>query len=119
LFEYFGQLEGTVPHSALFGLAHSVTDSVSPQNKRSHRLNVNAYILQEQLHVDWIYSTEHYQADTIQKLAAANVHFLETIIDHCLSADAGGFTPSDFPLADLNEDQLNQLTNILDAIDSE
>ena len=118
LFKYFGQLEGTVPHSALFGLAQPVTDSFGPQNKRSHRLNVNAYILHEQLHVDWVYSTEHYQADTIQKLAAAYVRFLEAIIDHCLSADAGSFTPSDFPLADLNEDKLSQLTNIIDAIDS-
>jgi len=119
LFNYLGQLERMVPHSTLFGLAQHLTGSFGPQNKRSHRLNVNAYILQAQLQVDWVYSTDHYQADTIQKLAAAYIRALEAIIDHCLSTDAGSFTPSDFPLADLNEDKLSQLANILDAIDSD
>jgi microcystin synthetase protein McyA len=39
------------------------------------------------------------------------------LIDHCLSPEAGGFTPSDFPLADLDQQQLDQLANILDALE--
>ena len=118
LFNYLGQLESMVPYSTLFGLAQHLTGSFGPRNKRSHRLNVNAYIFQKQLHVDWVYSPDHYHADTIQKLATAYIRFIEAIIDHCVSAGAGSFTPSDFPLADLNEEELSRLGNIIDAIDS-
>ena len=69
--------------------------------------------------MDWVYSTEQYQADTVQNLADAYVRFLEGIVDHCASTEAGGYTPSDFPLADLNEDKLSKLSNILEAIDSD
>ena len=119
LFNYLGQLERMVPQSSLFKLAQPLIASFGPQNKRSHRFNVNAYILHEHLHVDWVYSTEHYQADTVQNLADAYVRFLEAIIDHCVNAEAGGYTPSDFPLADLNEDKLGKLADVIDAIDSD
>jgi non-ribosomal peptide synthase protein (TIGR01720 family) len=69
--------------------------------------------------VRWVYSADHYQAETIQELAAGYIRSLAAIIDHCVSADAGGFTPSDFPLADLNEDKLSKLADILEAIDSD
>ena len=119
LFNYLGQLERIVPQSTSINLDQPLTGSFGPRNKRSHRFNVNAYILQAQFHVDWVYSSEHYQADTIQKLAAAYVRFLEAIIDDCMSADAGGFTPSDFPLADLDEKKLTQLADVIKAIDSD
>jgi amino acid adenylation domain-containing protein/non-ribosomal peptide synthase protein (TIGR01720 family) len=119
LFNYLGQLERMVPQSSLFQLAQPLIGSFGNQNKRSHRFNVNTYILNEQLHVDWVYSTEQYHANTVQNLADAYVRSVETIVDHCASAEAGGYTPSDFPLADLNEDKLSKLANVLEAIDSE
>jgi non-ribosomal peptide synthase protein (TIGR01720 family) len=119
LFNYLGQLERMLPNSSLFGLAQHLTGSFGAGNKRSHRLNVNAYVLKKQLHVHWVYSTDHYQAETIQELAAAYIRFLQAIIDHCLSAEAGGFTPSDFPLADLDEKKLRRLADVIKAIDSE
>ena len=119
LFNYLGQLERMIPPSTLFGLSQRLTDSISPRNKRSHRLNINAYVSMDQLHVEWVYSTELYQADTIRKLAAAYTHHIEAIVDHCLKSDEGSFTPSDFPLAGLNDDKLRQLADIIDAIDSE
>jgi non-ribosomal peptide synthase protein (TIGR01720 family) len=119
LFNYLGQLERMVPQSSLFQLAQPLTGSFGTQNKRSHRFNVNTYILSEQLHVDWVYSTEQYHAETVQNLADAYARFLESIIEHCASTEAGGYTPSDFPLADLNEDKLSKLADVIKTIDSE
>ena len=73
LFNYLGQLERMVPQSSLFQLAQPLIGSFGNQNKRSHRFNVNTYILNEQLHVDWVYSTEQYHANTVQNLADAYV----------------------------------------------
>jgi hypothetical protein len=39
---------------------------------------------------------------------------LRALIAHCLSPDAGGYTPSDFPLANLAQEQLNNLLTGLD-----
>jgi non-ribosomal peptide synthase protein (TIGR01720 family) len=119
LFNYLGQQERLVPQSTLFSLGQQLTGSFGPQNKRSHRFNVNAYIFREQLHIDWVYSTEQYHAETVQNLAGAYARFLESIVEHCASTEAGGYTPSDFPLADLNEDKLSKLADVIEALDSE
>jgi hypothetical protein len=34
---------------------------------------------------------------------------LRDIVRHCSEAGAGGFTPSDFPAAELNQEELDQL----------
>ena len=41
----------------------------SPASRRSHPLIVNAYVAQGQLHVDWAYSRELHEDDTITALA--------------------------------------------------
>ncbi len=38
---------------------------------------------------------------------------LESLINHCLSVE-GGYTPSDFPDADLNQVELDELLSELD-----
>ena len=37
------------------------------------------------------------------------VRSLEDIIDHCLSPEAGGYTPSDFPEVGLSKEALDEL----------
>ena len=34
---------------------------------------------------------------------------LRALIAHCQAPEAGGFTPSDFPLAQLSQDELDEL----------
>ncbi len=34
---------------------------------------------------------------------------LESLIEHCRSAETGGYTPSDFPLAGLDQSELDKL----------
>jgi hypothetical protein len=39
---------------------------------------------------------------------------LQALIAHCQSPEAGGFTPSDFPLARLEAQTLNKLSALLE-----
>ena len=62
-----------------------------------------------QLHVEWTYGGQVYNRATIERLAHGFMGKLRALIDHCLSPDAGGYTPSDFPEAGLNQDDLDRL----------
>ncbi|KAF1021514.1 MAG: Linear gramicidin synthase subunit B [Pseudomonas sp.] len=57
----------------------------------------------------WTFSRERHDAHTIGELAEAYLAELQGLIAHCLSDDAGGLTPSDFPLARLDQAQLDAL----------
>ena len=46
----------------------------------------------------WTFSAERFQPQTITELADAYLGELQSLIEHCLRDDAGGLTPSDFPL---------------------
>jgi hypothetical protein len=40
-------------------------------------------------------------------MADAHISTLQSLIAHCLGEDVGGFTPSDFPVAGLGQDELD------------
>lgn len=57
----------------------------------------------------WTFSAERYQPAAIEALAQDYLSQLQALIAHCLSDGSGGLTPSDFPLADLDQAQLDAL----------
>ncbi len=57
----------------------------------------------------WTFSAERFDGQTINELADAYLGELSSLIEHCLRDDAGGLTPSDFPLANLSQTQLDAL----------
>jgi len=116
LFNYLGQLDSILPSATVFRLRHAPTGWHGARNPRSHVLEINTWIIGGRLQVSWTYSKNLHRLETIQHLATQYVATLEMLIDHCLSPEAGGFTPSDFPLAGLDQQQLDQLANILDAL---
>ena len=64
-------------------------------------------ITNEQLQIDWGYSTNIHQHETIEKIAQEFVDTLRKIITHCLAPENGGYTPTDFPLVKLNQLELD------------
>ncbi|HET6762942.1 MAG TPA: amino acid adenylation domain-containing protein, partial [Longimicrobiaceae bacterium] len=85
----------------------------SPRATRSHLLAVDAVVIGGRLHVTWTYPTEMYDAATIQALADGFVQALRDLIAHCRDPQAGGFTPSDFAMAGLDQAALDALLSQL------
>ena len=54
--------------------------------------------------LNWEYSVNIHRRTTIEQLAENYMQALRAIIIHCQSPEAGGHTPSDFPLANLNNE---------------
>ena len=63
------------------------------------------------------FSPRQLSLSTVQALAEAFQGRLLALIDHCLSADAGGKTASDFDLVDLSTDQFDRLAGMLGKLD--
>ena len=87
--------------------------SRSPLNHRNHQLEVNAFVADGSLTIRWQYGASMFTDTTIEQLASSMRADLESLIDHCLSKGAGGYTPSDFPDIDLDQDDLDQLLDSL------
>jgi non-ribosomal peptide synthase protein (TIGR01720 family) len=56
-----------------------------------------------------MYSDQVHRRETIERLAHSYLESLRAIIAHCQSPEGRGFTPSDFPLVDLNQQALDKI----------
>jgi amino acid adenylation domain-containing protein/non-ribosomal peptide synthase protein (TIGR01720 family) len=86
-----------------------------PQGRgpRKYLLEINGGIVGEQLRFAVTFSKNLYDRQTVERLAAELTQVLRALIEHCLSPEAGGFTPSDFPAANLDQAQLDALLSRL------
>src|ERR1043165_8915983 len=80
-----------------------------PDSPREHLLEINGSVMRGSLQFDWNYSANVHTAATIERIANNFVAVLREVISHCLSPDAGGFTLSDFPDAELDQSELDEL----------
>jgi len=105
-FNYLGQLDqGRSPSS--WTLAHSGSDR-SPLGSRRYLLEIDGFILEGKLQFEWTYSEKVHQRATVERLAQEFIEALRSLITHCQSPEAEGYTPSDFPAARLNANQLDR-----------
>ena len=118
-FNYLGQMDRVLSEDTIFGVA---SESSGPYRgafgRRMYLLEINSMIAAGRLQVSFGYSTRVHHEETIAGLAAAYVQSLRAIIQHCTSEEAGGYTPSDFPLAQLDSDKLEKLSLLLKNIDN-
>jgi amino acid adenylation domain-containing protein/non-ribosomal peptide synthase protein (TIGR01720 family) len=89
----------------------------SPRNGRPYLLSINSYIVDGQLVAKWTYGSAIHRQATIEQLAHRFIEALRAIIVHCQSPGVGGYTPSDFPLANLDEQGLSKLAGVLEQVD--
>jgi non-ribosomal peptide synthase protein (TIGR01720 family) len=113
-FNYFEQLDLGSSEQLLFQLdpANSIEVVRNPQGNRTHLLEISAYLVSGQLQVEWIYSENLHQQETIERLAKALMQALLSLIDHCQSPEVGGYTPSDFSLTKLDQSTLDAVLQV-------
>lgn len=113
-FNYLGQFTSHQIGEMGWKLSQESSGSIhSPLGQRSHLIAIHGIVVDGQLDMEWQYSENFHHQTTIKNLAAAYRDSLESLINHCLSAE-GGYTPSDFPDADLNQEELDELLSELD-----
>jgi non-ribosomal peptide synthase protein (TIGR01720 family) len=109
-FNYLGQFDQTLTVDSVLGIAReSAGQARSGRACRAQLLEVNGIVSRGVLTMQWNYSERVHRAATIEQLASDYMDTLRAFIGHCLSPAAGGFTASDFPEAELNQDELEAL----------
>ncbi len=78
-------------------------------NRRDHLLDVTAAVAGGRLSVSWTFSRAAHDEATVRQLADWHIEALQALIAHCRSPEAGAYTPSDFPLAELDQKQLDKV----------
>ena len=81
----------------------------SPQGRRRQQLDVVVVVLEDRLEVSWLSSRALHREKTLKALSTTFRSRLEALVEHCTAPGTGGVTPSDFPLAALDQPALDRL----------
>ncbi|AEY93394.1 NRPS protein [Streptomyces hygroscopicus subsp. jinggangensis 5008] len=107
-FTYHGQWEA--PAGGDFAPVADVPGrDMDPGAPLDHLLDVSALVADGELEITWHYSDQVHRADTVRRLADGMVRALAAVAEHCARPGAGGRTPSDFPLARLDQAGVDRL----------
>lgn len=98
--------------SKIFGKGKFMSEGVrSPASERNHFLEINAFIEEGRLNLYFSFSEKIHRPETVQKLVGYFEYALRELIEHCSSREVSEYTPSDFPEADLSQDDFDTLLN--------
>ncbi|MGH3611415.1 MAG: amino acid adenylation domain-containing protein, partial [Pseudonocardia sp.] len=109
-FNYLGQFDRPATGDGLYHQMHGGMDSdADPESIRTHLLEIVGRVEHKCLELTWYYSQELHEDVTVARLAEAMVQALHEVVEHCSGPGAGGRTPSDFPLAHLDQSAVDAL----------
>ena len=112
-FNYLGQFDQVKSQNGWKFASESTGANQSSKQTRDHLLDINALVIEGELQINWTYSSNVHTQATVENLAQNYIQTIRSIIKHCQSQDAFGYTPSDFPDAQLNQLELEELLEIL------
>ncbi|HEX8275247.1 MAG TPA: amino acid adenylation domain-containing protein [Longimicrobiaceae bacterium] len=109
-FNYLGQIDGTFSDEGAFRMAEEPTGRFrSPLGERWFLLDLMALVEGGELILRMGYSTARHRRETVLGVLEDVAAELRALLAHCARPDAGGYTPSDFPLARLGQAELDEL----------
>ncbi|WP_437325952.1 non-ribosomal peptide synthase/polyketide synthase [Sorangium sp. So ce381] len=114
-FNYLGQWDQVVGAGARFSLAaESPGAQHDPRSPLAYEIEIDAAVYDGRLEATFRYSAARHREETIAAVSALWRDALRELIAHCLSPDAGGYTPSDFTDVALAADELDSILEALD-----
>ena len=111
-FNYLGQFDNMLAKDSMFELSkNKVGYTHNLEAMRSHIIEIDCMIVNGRLVIDWKYSTNIHKDESIDLIAKNFINNLKEVIYHCASIEKTRFTPSDFPLIKINQEQVDMLSN--------
>jgi amino acid adenylation domain-containing protein/FkbH-like protein/non-ribosomal peptide synthase protein (TIGR01720 family) len=110
VFNYFGQFDQAIAGSKLFRFAEESSGPWhAPSQQRRHVLEMNSMVTGGRLEFECGYNPALHAEKDIRQFTEEFLNALKEIIAHCQLPESGGRTPSDFPMAKLDQASLDQL----------
>ncbi|MEL6928913.1 MAG: amino acid adenylation domain-containing protein [Cyanobacteria bacterium J06600_6] len=113
-FNYLGQIDNLFTQDKLFQpLSESTGNMRSLRDKRTCAIELESVVRNGQLKLSWIYDNANFSDREIEDITQTYLTKLQQIIQHCLSPNSGGYTPSDFAQMNFAQDELDDLLDDL------
>ncbi|MFC7589483.1 amino acid adenylation domain-containing protein [Nonomuraea antimicrobica] len=106
---YHGQFDAAAGGALGLSLARPLGSDQDPDAIRAGLLDLICVVEDGRLRLDLAYSANVHEEGTARRIAAEVVSALDEIVAHCDRPEAGGRTPSDFPLAGLSQPEVDRL----------
>ncbi|HET7231202.1 MAG TPA: amino acid adenylation domain-containing protein, partial [Longimicrobium sp.] len=108
LFNYLGQSGDGAAADTRFRFTGGARGPESAADKRRpFVVEINGGITNGSLRLTWTYGEGTHRRETIERVAGRYLDALRGLIAHCREAGTGGYTPSDFPLAEVTQEELD------------
>ncbi|MFE3048388.1 amino acid adenylation domain-containing protein [Streptomyces albidoflavus] len=109
-FNYLGQWDGTTTEDGLIrDRLPALGQDHAPDEPRPYLLDVVGMVEDGTLGFTWIFSGEVFDRATVERVAAEHLAALRALLAHCQDPSSGGATPSDFPLARLDQADVDRI----------
>ena len=108
-FNYLGQLDAGLDGGVFSAICNRSGRLYHPDAPRQVEFDLNAYVLDGRLQLDWSHSRGRWHPGTVASLAARYRADLEAVIDSTMREGADLLTPQDFPDVALDAAMLDQL----------
>lgn len=113
-FNYLGQVDRALLDSAMFKVAPLPTGPAqSPRAARGYLLNIIASVTGGELRLEWTYSENIHQEETVAHLAQNYLAELRALISASATGEQMSYSPADFPRAKLSQADLNKVLSQL------
>lgn len=86
----------------------------SLMSERNYLFEINSFVMNNKLLINWEYSLDAYKSETVQSLLNDYEQKLKQLITFCTNSDEVQYTPSDFPEVQMDQDDLDDLINSLE-----
>ncbi|WP_227015435.1 MULTISPECIES: condensation domain-containing protein, partial [Nocardiopsis] len=107
-FNYLGQFDGTAAggFAAHSGKAGPDWD---PANQRPYLIDIVSHVQDGRLYMRWTYDGDAFREETVRRVAEHTLEVLTRLTREARDPDAVVYSPSDFPAAGLDQEQVNDL----------
>ncbi|NMO19497.1 amino acid adenylation domain-containing protein [Pyxidicoccus fallax] len=111
-FNHLGQVDGAVGAGAPFALAPEGEGlrQRAASSRRPYLLDVTSAVRDGRLEVTWTFSEAVHRRETVTRVAEDFLARLKALVVASRAPEAGGHSPSDFPLAKVKQAQLDKLS---------
>jgi non-ribosomal peptide synthase protein (TIGR01720 family) len=109
-FNYLGQFDRIMLDPSMFSVAsHPSGPAQSSKAERAYLINIIAVVSGGQLRLDWTFNQSIHHKGTVTHLADSFLQELRDLIAQARKSDTINYSPSDFPSAQLSQEDLNKV----------
>ncbi|MGM3183148.1 non-ribosomal peptide synthetase [Dickeya oryzae] len=117
-FNYLGQFNQGFDATPFQGEARlDLANRHAPDSPRVWPLEVDCYVVDGTLHLEWTWNGQCYRDDTVRQLAERMLTWIRQLTQHCQQQVTTYWTSSDFPMANLSTAALDELQQRISDIE--